>query len=454
MRVVFAVIGGPHTGKSFAFEGHEMFLVGRSKQAHFRLAEKDEYFSRNHFLVEVNPPQCRLVDLGSTNGTYVNGQRVVQMDLKDGDLIEGGETVMRVCLEEDAETATRVKQGRPPASDVPPMSAMPVAAEATANFVLPPPRDGPCVCACQACGAPAPAAEEGPVRSWPLCGKCHGDARLVAQAFPGFRVVRKIGEGGMGVVYLSVRVADGRRVALKTLRPAVAAGAAEVQRFLREVSILGKLRHPNIVALLDVGELSEHLYFVMEHVSGVDGAELVRREGPLDVGRAVRITCQLLDALGYAHGEGFVQRDVKPGNLMVSDEGGREVVRVLDFGLARAYQDSKLSGLTLAGSLGGSAPFMAPEQIRDFRGAGPSVDQYAAAATLYFLLTGKYTHEFPRDFQGRLGLLLTAPHVPLPKRREGLPAGLVEVLDRALAKEPTARFADVGALRQALLPYA
>src|SRR5437868_10288804 len=100
MRITLTVIGGPHTGQAFSFSGHDTFLVGRSKRAHFRLAAKDKYFSRVHFLVEVNPPQCRLMDMGSHNGTYVNGQKVTTADLHDGDQIKAGKTVLRVAVEE------------------------------------------------------------------------------------------------------------------------------------------------------------------------------------------------------------------------------------------------------------------------------------------------------------------------------------------------------------------
>ena len=91
MRVLFAVIGGPHEGQTFSFDRHDTFLVGRSKRAHFRLPEKDEYFSRIHFLVEVNPPHCRVMDMGSRNGTYINGKKVSRSDLRDGDKIRAGE---------------------------------------------------------------------------------------------------------------------------------------------------------------------------------------------------------------------------------------------------------------------------------------------------------------------------------------------------------------------------
>src|SRR5436190_11482398 len=103
MRITLTVTDGPHTGQVFTFSGHDTFLVGRSRRAHFRLPQKDKYFSRVHFLIEVNPPRCRIMDMGSRNGTHVNGQKVEMADLNDGDQIRAGHTVLRVQFEATAE---------------------------------------------------------------------------------------------------------------------------------------------------------------------------------------------------------------------------------------------------------------------------------------------------------------------------------------------------------------
>src|SRR3954453_15893072 len=123
MEIRLAVIEGPHQGRSFTFDGHETFIVGRSWYAHFRLPVKDKCFSRNHFMAEVNPPSCRLMDLGSTNGTFVNGKKVGAIDLKDGDLIKGGQTVPRASIVGD-------DAGIPPGPAIPsrPIPPRPVAA--------------------------------------------------------------------------------------------------------------------------------------------------------------------------------------------------------------------------------------------------------------------------------------------------------------------------------------
>ena len=114
------------------------------------------------------------------------------------------------------------------------------------------------------------------------------------------------------------------------------------------------------------------------------------------MGRAVRLASQMLAALEYAHARGYVHRDIKPANLLVTPRNGDEVVRLADFGLARVYQASQLSGLTMTGDRGGTPAFISPEQITRFRECKPPVDQYAAGATLYYLLTGQFVYDFPR----------------------------------------------------------
>jgi serine/threonine-protein kinase len=287
-----------------------------------------------------------------------------------------------------------------------------------------------------------------------LCPSCEQQASGQPQTVAGYRMIRELGRGSVGVVHLAVHVADRALLAVKTIIPAVAGTQADVDRFLREADILRRLDHPRVVAFRDVGGSPDRLYFAMDYVPGIDAGRLVREQGPLAPGRAVGLVCQLLEGLAYAHGRGFVHRDVKPANMLVTEREGRETVKLADFGLARAYEASRLSGLTLQGDLGGTIAFVAPEQITSLREAKPPVDQYAAAASLYYLLTKRTIHDLPPRLERQIALILTGEPVPIRQRRRDIPGPLADVIHRALAREPGDRFPDVEAMRAALAAFA
>jgi hypothetical protein len=451
--LTLTAVEGPHKGQTFTFFGHDVFLVGRSKQAHLQM--RDSYFSRMHFMIEMNPPDCRLTDMGSRNGTYVNGQRVQQTaDLRHGDRIKAGHTVLLIAIRMQAADASTVPLDTP---------TMGVAAEeprqgtVIQSYVPPPPMaDSRPVTLAE---TPPATPSEAQVQTASVAGadSLTGSAVPVPSpdfpAVPGYRLLRELGRGGMGVVYLAEREADGTRVALKTVLPAVAANRGQVERFLREASILRELQHANIVCFRDMGQADSRFYFAMDYVEGTDAAKMLRAQGPLPIRTAVRMICQLLSALDYAHGKGFVHRDIKPANLLVADDGGKKLVKLADFGLARVYQASRMSGLTMQGDVGGTVAFMPPEQITQFRQVKPPADQYSAAATLYTLLTGKLLFDFVPGATPSLSIVLQEDPVPIRHRRPDLPEELARVIHRALAKEAASRYPDVRALRAELTPF-
>jgi serine/threonine-protein kinase len=447
MHVTLTVTAGPHQDREFVFAYHDTFIVGRSKHAHFRLSGQDRYFSRIHFLVEVNPPPCRLVDLNSRNGTHVNGRRVRAVDLHDGDEIKAGRTMMRVAVHPGQAGGER--------APVPPPAAPFSTAEPVPVIF---PAHGTAPGTCRICAVPLPRAarasrDEGDALRLLVCPPCREQVRGHPQPVPGYHVVRELGRGSMGVVYLALREAGSTRVALKLITPAAAGSKTQVARLLHEAVGLLQLQHPHIAAFRDMGEVGDKLYFALDYVPGTDGGRLVREQGPLPVPRAVGLVCQVLQALEYAHARGFVHRDVKPSNVLVEEVAGKEVARLTDFGLARVYHGSALSGLTITGD-SGSRAFMPPEQVVNFRDARPAADQYSAGATLYYLLTGRYVHDLPPEFEKQLLMIVQDPPVALQKRRPDLPRELALVVHRSLAKNPEKRFADVGGMRLALVPFA
>jgi eukaryotic-like serine/threonine-protein kinase len=493
MPVTLTVKEGPHQGRAFEFEEHDTFIVGRSAKAQFRLPLKDASLSRVHFMIEVNPPQCRLTDLGSTNGTKVNGRKISAADLADGDLIEAGQTVLLFSMTDEEVTTIPVRETRPSRSDAnikgasepfaPTVDYKPAAndsagerdkssigavsspqvfnkiipshdrsalrsrAEATTIFCS--------VCTTQlAMAATDPATTAADGRRPALCPTCMAHAGDFPQPVKGYQIVRELGRGGMGVVYLAYSISADGLVAVKTIQPEVAVGHGQVERFLREQRILQELDHPHIVPFHEMGEAEGLLFFSMEYVRGSDAWRVRdQHDGDIPIGRAVGWVRQLLQALDYAHARGFVHRDIKPPNMLLELEGDRETVKLADFGLARAYQTSTLSGVTMKGDVAGTIAFMAPEQVSHLRESQPPVDLYAAGASLYWLLTGRQIYDLPRGLSQQILTVLQDAPVPIRSRRPDLPARLAAVIDRSLAREPEQRFADSKDMRRALLPF-
>lgn len=433
MKVTLDVIEGPHAGRSFAFSEHDTFIVGRARYAHFHLQSKDQYFSRAHFMVEVNPPLCHLMDMASTNGTYVNDAKVSQADLQHNDLIQGGDTVIRVRIEGGGarETNRLVSTGgvdSPALIDTETFNAENPSTEPPVIVVettQPPP-------------APTGDLADVPEKPGPLAG---------------YQLIRELGSGGMGVVYQAVRESDGQSIALKTIKPGVPASERDIAHFLREAAILRDLDHPHIVRFFESGEVGGRLYFAMEFVPGCDAARLLEKDGPLPTQRAVGIACQLLEALDYAHQKQFVHRDIKPQNILIDDRQGQDNVKLADFGLARVYQSTRFSGLTLQGEIGGSIAFMPPEHITNYRQAKPPGDIYSTAATLYNLLTDKHIYDFPKVVSEGILMILQEEPVPITDRGRRIRPGLAAAIHRGLSREPARRYPNARAMRQALLPF-
>ena len=400
--IVLRVTAGPHQGEEFVLDRHATFLLGRSAEAHCALPEKDPYLSRHQFLIEANPPACRLVDLKSKNGTKVNGVRVEAVDLKNGDTIEVGETHLVATVRSvDEGVATRSKPTTPP----------------DAFDTLAPEKPKPL-------------------------------------EVPGYRLQAILGEGGMGAVYQAIHEGSGETVALKTLRPALNSSDDALRRFEREARVLRSLLHRHIVGFREFGRTEQFLYLTMELIDGGDARRLKGGDGSVAIGRAVRLACQVLDALAYAHARDIVHRDLKPANVLVAVENGEEVAKVSDFGLARAWQESSLSGLTITGEQAGTPAFMPPEQILDFHTVRPAGDQYAAAATLYSLLTGGLLYPKATSAADMFKMILQQDPKPIRELRADIPTPLAVAIHRALDRKPDKRFGDVSRFREALLPFA
>jgi serine/threonine protein kinase len=414
-KVTLKVTAGPLAGRTFAYDRHDTFLFGRSPDCHAELAADDTTASRHHFLLEVNPPQARLRDLGSLNGTHVNGvkhggrgrqespeeaarRKLPEVDLRDGDHIRVGATVFEVGIEGHRSTAP----------------------------------------------ADLPGDDAAPLESV-LSQRPHTAPTVV----PGYEVGRLIGRGGMGAVYLAKRAEDGSTVALKVMLAQADVDEAGREAFQREIEVTRSLRHPRIVSLIDHGSTESTFYFAMEYCAGGSVADLQRRHpGGIPLTLSVRIALEALEGLAFAHEQGFVHRDLKPENLLLADAAGAGA-KVTDFGLAKSFQQAGLSGMTATGAVAGTLYFMPREQLTHFRLLKPVSDVWSMGATLYHMLTGAYPREF-RPGEDPLPVILRGGVVPIRARDPRLPEAVAAVVDRSVVDAMGERYQTAGELRQAL----
>jgi serine/threonine protein kinase len=414
-RVSLDVVAGPIQGRHFEFEAHDTFLFGRSPDCHAELAPDDTTASRHHFLLEVNPPAARLRDLGSLNGTYVNGQKHggrdqhltpeqaaqkagPQVDLRDGDIIRVGATVFNVRIE----GGTKVLAATPKTP-----SDLDLLVELEGSQTSPP-------------GAVA-----------------------------GYTLGPVLGRGGMGVVHLATRVADGATVALKLMRPEVAVDAHAREVFDREIAVTESLRHPHVVTVYAHGSEGDTFYFAMEYCAGGSlSSVLLQRATPLEPEVATRVALQALEGLSFAHDKGFIHRDIKPENILLADSG-MNVVKLTDFGLAKSFQQAGLSGMTATGFAAGTLQFMPREQLTNFRLLRPASDVWSMGATLYYMLTLRYARDF-KSGKDPLAVVLGGDVVPIRERSPQLPEALAHVVDRAVEDDLLRRYPSATEFRNAL----
>jgi len=268
-----------------------------------------------------------------------------------------------------------------------------------------------------------------------------------------FELLGTLGQGGMGAVHLALHTKLKKEVALKVLPAERMADEQAVARFQREIQVVSTLDHPNIVRFITAGEKDDTHFFVMEYVRGLNLAALVARCGPLPVADACQLIGQAAVGLQHAHSHGLVHRDIKPSNLMLS-AGGE--LKILDLGIARLSGDpSTTEELTAANQTMGTLRYMAPEQCDDSRNVDIRADIYGLGCTLYMLLTGEPPFG-PEDASPQQIILahLQEPVPSLCERRPYVPAELMAVLERMMAKDPADRFATPADVARALAPWA
>jgi hypothetical protein len=288
-----------------------------------------------------------------------------------------------------------------------------------------------------------------------------------ASSFGDYEVIRELGRGGMGVVYLAHNRLMGREEVLKVIGRHIIDRPGVLDRFLQEIRAIARLRHPNIVTAYAAFRCGEDLVLAMEHVEGLDLKRLVKARGPMPIINACYYAHQAALGLQHAYEQGIVHRDIKPSNLVLSRIGDPAVIKVLDFGLAKVRRENSglglgltesdrepegEEGLTRAGQVLGTPDFMAPEQISDSQRSDIRADIYSLGCTLYYLLSGAPPFQAP-TLRGVLQAHLSLDARPLRLVRPDVPAELASMVARMMAKEPSGRFQTPAEIARVLAPF-
>lgn len=381
--------------RTIEFHSPQIVVFGRERSCDARIG-LDPYASRHHFIMEVSPPDVRIRDLGSSNGTYVNRRRIAsdaggEVELRDGDVIRAGRTTITLGITSRGGTEPTTRR---------------------------------------APGPPTP------------------DAAL-PERIGRYRVQEVLGRGTYGVVYRAL-APEGRDVAVKVLASSTAANLQVQRRFLREIETLQDLDHPNILRYEHADTEHDRLHLVTQYCNAGSAEDLLNanREG---VAPEV-LTPLLLDVargLGHAHRAGLVHRDVKPANLLLHTVGGRTTARIADFGLTKSLEKVGVVTLTMTGATGGTLGYMPREQLLDFKRVSPASDVWSLGATAYHLLTGHRPRPHTRGGDP-FKMVLERDVTPLWKHLPDAPAPLVLAITRALAPAPADRYRDAAELAAAL----
>lgn len=440
-KITLTITQGKLSGKQYNFDSRSTCVIGRNHDCNLQLAnEVDMTISRYHCLLDINPPDIRVRDLGSLNGTFVNGKKIGQRkrnqtaqeglklnfpeyDLQNGDEIKLGDILFKIGIE--AEELPQVKQVK---------QVIEIEKTTYTNTII---------------------------RLLELANNGDQSLKIVSC----YNLVKSLGKGNLGEVFLAENNTLRKFVVIKLMSPAVTGKEQGINQFLSEAENTKSLAHNNIVDLLDYGFAEETFFFVMDYCEGGNVWDLMQRSGwrlPIDV--AVEIIIQVLDGLIYAHeveiphvklpdgtvgkGKGFVHRNLNPYNILITYINDKIVAKIGDYGLAKAFDLAGLSGQTLTGNQMGIPAFIPRQQVLEFHNSLPEVDVWATAACLYNMLTGY----FPRDFTGDpwLAVLQNDP-VPILKRNQTIPKKLAAVIDSALVEKPKITFQTAEEFKQALI---
>lgn len=452
------VTKGKQLGDIHSINAPCSIYIGRHSDCRIILPETT--VSRYHCILDIVPPAIKVRDFGSLNGTYVNniliGKRNKEQSIEEAkknlgiiiDLHNGD----RLQLGNECELEVEVK------SDLFCYRCKKAVGFEPNDFQLVDNRHVVC-CRCKELFIQDQKRELKP-KEEKVQKKTNQN-----ELFPGYKTIRRLGQGGMGEVWLATSNEDGKQYAIKRMLPNIVAVPNAREAFLREASLANQLSHRNIVTQYSFHQNNQEIYLVMEYCNNGSLEDQLRASGtPYSLLDALDCIIQVLEGLSYAHsaviktklpsGEtkvsaGLVHRDFKPSNIFIQRENGKTTYKVADFGLAKAFEIAGLSGHTRAGQVAGTPVFMPRQQVLNYLYSKPEVDVWAAAASLYYILTG-----YPPKYNGKKDpwlVAVTETAIPIRKRNPSIPKELAMVIDKALVDNPAISFSNAKAFQRELV---
>lgn len=436
LRVI--TVQGPDIGKSAEFSSEELVLIGRGTGCQLQVL--DPSLSRQHCRIHATGGRIKVSDAGSSWGTFVNGERIDEREIRPGDDITIGETTLRVEVIATAEAATLAP---PPAVEgaqtIPPRS-MPRPQPPVVEQTPPEPTPEPVVEEKPTPGKQLKRGENVEVEHMPDLPRDVPLQQLAGWHFARYDIEEKVAESRTGVVYRALDTKKQRTVALKFLWPDFSFDKPQVQRFVRAMKTMLHLKHANLIALHGAGKNNDLCWVASEWVDGESVTELINRigvTGMLDWRTAWKITYGVAQALECAHDQNIVHRNILPGNIMVREKDGE--AKLGDLMLAKALDDTESDRITKAGDVVGNVSYMAPEQLAGNQPADHRMDIYSLGATTYALLTGRAPFESDSSME-LLRLVLSTNPDPPTKYNLSIPPLFVDLVMRMLAKDPKDRY--------------
>lgn len=449
MAIYLRIIQGPGSGQVLPIPGGQPVTLGRSGASSY--AFDDPLLSRKHCAVECRGDLCRIVDLQSRNGTFVNGQRIGAQLLSVGDRIKIGNVVFEVCPAgaQPIQPPPSMTGGRPAAAASPPRGPALTGAQLGQTISIG--QQAAPIAPCQACGKPLGSQGGRDVRGKLVCAACFDRYDVDEDLVEGFRIVERAEVNSYGATYLAQQKLMGRMVVLKTIQMGADEDAQRaMRRFLREAKTGGRLQHPSIVELYDVNEQAGLMYIVTEHVEGDSLEKLLReRGGPLPGPQVTRAMLQIAEALQYAHELQIVHRDVKPANVLIRRSDGR--AKLQGFTLAKNLERAGFSVITVDGESLGTPYYMPPEQVRSAKNVDQRCDVYSWGATTYHCLSNHLPLE-SRSYGEFIEKVFAKDAPPIETWIPSIPRPLASLLGRTLQRDPARRPRSMNEVLQELEP--